>query len=148
MPRVLKYSVSTWVDVHVAGGSITYPEYSTGTASILIIGACSDTIYIPYLGWTDEKCLLKNFFTPSESDCRNYSIPPHWRGKKTLMIEKEICIIGESKSITKPLAPDGTNCAICKEFYPMAEPNRFDGKLVCFRCKPYSYMLEDLHVSS
>lgn len=57
-----------------------------------------------------------------------------------LWIKESEYLIETSQPITLPApAPNGLFCSKCSEYYPYAESNQPEGKLICFSCRQYPF---------
>lgn len=71
------------------------------------------------------------------TDVQYWNVPSQYLGQKVFMVEGEQLKPAPVASLS-PLE-DGCHCSgPCKQFYPMAVPNRGD-KLVCYGCRAWGH---------
>lgn len=55
--------------------------------------------------------------------------------KKYNLIYRENYIKSSSLTNFVSVNKNGLTCKVCKELYPYAEPNQYDGTLICYSCR-------------
>jgi hypothetical protein len=83
-----------------------------------------------YMVYIPSSIFIKRPINITASNHKKYNIDKKF-------IDSEVCQISNDKIVSIYARADGMQCDICKDFYPMAEPNQPDGGLVCWSCTHY-----------
>lgn len=78
--------------------------------------------------------LIKGSIVADSSRCRKLGI-------ELRFLDEQICYIQDNRICRIVSTLDGIACANCKEFHPMAEPNREGGEtFICYSCRTNPYI--------
>ena len=117
------------VNCRVKEGMIVgaYKEYDEiKTFEIVAVGDYGYYLFVP------QYYTIKNTIPIDKHRIKRMSIDDRFLGEDMIHVnDNMVCQVIQQL--------DGMSCAICKEFFPMAEANQEDGTMICWACRQNPY---------